>query len=895
MAQYLGKSGKADAYIDEKNQVVKVDPEARTPAGKTVRIMRQDGTYVDVDASYYADQDGVNEEDPNLQNNEDSEPAVEYPIKNVNAFPGGRTPQSIPQERFAGNDGGSGEVSSSKKWPEKKSASKYYLQYKDAYSMDEIEKAFPGFIEKFKKENSKPPEGGNLPEELAPSRSPQGSLDEALKFKMPEESAPKKASDKEGKAGFIKKHHAAFSKAAEKLGVPVEFVAGKAALETGFGKSGKLIDSANNPFGIKAKDGEPGIYADTTEFVNGKPKKSIEKFKKFNSVDEAAEAYAKIIQKNYPQSVGAKTPEAFAIGLIGGKKKYATDPEYGKKLTSFIGKAKEASSGLEPQVNFANQDAFYAGEPRRVQGSIIPQQQNGVPYYLAPNEAVGVTGQLADALKFNPNQPTQFNTSTLGMSAISGSPSLQAQMAKNGPPAQAPRPGLIPDQANKVVQANTNGQIQNGAASGYQVESYGRDSIEPIGQGQSGAQMRQDQIPSMNDLYKNIYGPYAKGFAMQEKATTDDARIAQDIANQRVPLEIEQQRMIEERNKQFFPEIEKQKADFDKAIRDFSGMIENYKSQAAIDPYRLWRDKTESDKSSLALMIGLGAIGAGLTGGPNYALNIVEKAIDRDIDAQKAALDKGFNSVKFQESLLGQIYNRFNNLSLAESMVRRLKMDDIEAKLGVVAAKSAGPLAANQAQKMLADIQMKKAALNQQIQSGVLQWQREQALMKGYMQGAINPMLAEKYLDKKDAGELYVIRHDGQGAFYAQDKESAQAIRQSIKTYEEINEDLDTLEGILEKEPVSARMKVGDWLKTGAAAHANAIISKLKMRVKDKFKLGAMNESDYAITNSMLPNLGNWFDTNKRIMDDIRDENRRAINRAYKYGSPYSKQHVEEK
>lgn len=58
-------------------------------------------------------------------------------------------------------------------------------------------------------------------------------------------------------------------------------------------------------------------------------------------------------------------------------------------------------------------------------------------------------------------------------------------------------------------------------------------------------------------------------------------------------------------------------------------------AQRRVDPGRLFRDKGTGGVILAALSVGLGAFGASLTKGPNYAQQIIDNAIDRDIRSQE--------------------------------------------------------------------------------------------------------------------------------------------------------------------------------------------------------------------------------------------------------------------
>jgi flagellum-specific peptidoglycan hydrolase FlgJ len=106
------------------------------------------------------------------------------------------------------------------------------------------------------------------------------------------------------------------------------------ALESGNGAH--MPAGSNNPFGIKAKAGQPYVEAQTNEFINGKMERVTQRFAKFDSLSDAFDQHAKLLATASPYAA-ARThendPKAFANALTG---VYATDPQYGAKLNAIM-------------------------------------------------------------------------------------------------------------------------------------------------------------------------------------------------------------------------------------------------------------------------------------------------------------------------------------------------------------------------------------------------------------------------------------------------------------------------------------------------------------------------------------------------------------------------------
>jgi flagellar protein FlgJ len=128
-------------------------------------------------------------------------------------------------------------------------------------------------------------------------------------------------------------------------GIPVQFMLGQAALESGWGKRELRAPDgtpSHNLFGIKAGAGWKGsvVEAVTTEYINGIAHKRAEKFRAYPSYAEAFRDYANLLSTNprytevLRQAVQRLDAEGFAHALQ--RAGYATDPAYGDKLGRII-------------------------------------------------------------------------------------------------------------------------------------------------------------------------------------------------------------------------------------------------------------------------------------------------------------------------------------------------------------------------------------------------------------------------------------------------------------------------------------------------------------------------------------------------------------------------------
>ncbi|MCD6734693.1 MAG: flagellar assembly peptidoglycan hydrolase FlgJ [Burkholderiaceae bacterium] len=142
--------------------------------------------------------------------------------------------------------------------------------------------------------------------------------------------------------GFVQRMWPHAVAAQRATGVRAAFVVGQAALESGWGRHEiRHADgrSAHNLFGIKAGGGWSGPTVDvaTTEYVGGKPVRTVEKFRAYASYAEAFRDWASLLSSNPRYGAvlrDARSAEGFAQGMQ--RAGYATDPRYGDKLERTI-------------------------------------------------------------------------------------------------------------------------------------------------------------------------------------------------------------------------------------------------------------------------------------------------------------------------------------------------------------------------------------------------------------------------------------------------------------------------------------------------------------------------------------------------------------------------------
>ena len=121
-----------------------------------------------------------------------------------------------------------------------------------------------------------------------------------------------------------------------KWGVPASVSLAQFILESNSGRSMPGGPSSNNPFGIKARAGEPSVAAQTHEVEHGATITIVARFRRFSSLTEAFDAHGALLARGKPYALAMMhkdDPDRFADALTG---HYATDPMYGSKLKDLM-------------------------------------------------------------------------------------------------------------------------------------------------------------------------------------------------------------------------------------------------------------------------------------------------------------------------------------------------------------------------------------------------------------------------------------------------------------------------------------------------------------------------------------------------------------------------------
>lgn len=264
-------------------------------------------------------------------------------------------------------------------------------------------------------------------------------------------------------------------------------------------------------------------------------------------------------------------------------------------------------------------------------------------------------------------------------------------------------------------------------------------------------------------------------------------------------------------------------------------------SSSTVDPGRWWASRSVPGKIAAAIGLALGAIGAG-NDGVNRSVGIIENAIGRDLEAQKAE-----HQIRLRQGQMG-----LESAMSIYSMHRQLAADDIGAtdaakasamelarnQIDIATARASSPLAKAQGQALSAQIAQKRDAFDSaakqrsfdnRLKIEDMETRRISALKESASQRG-RDFVAPGY--KLMPGATPKVEELGKWRDALAEKRNTDIATRRLKE-------------LIDK---SSFTPMGE-----DAAQAQSLISDLKVSYKNMATLGALSGSDYALIDAAIP------------------------------------------
>ena len=332
-----------------------------------------------------------------------------------------------------------------------------------------------------------------------------------------------------------------------------------------------------------------------------------------------------------------------------------------------------------------------------------------------------------------------------------------------------------------------------------------------------------------------------------EKETKERLAAIKDLNKQDEELKLAQ----EERQRQ-------QRLREEELMAQVSAATNEYKS-AEVDPDRLFKKKGTGSKILAALAAGLGAYASAMTGTKNFALDIINSAIDDDIDAQKTEIAQKAGAITEQRNLLNDLIRKGMSDTEAEKAARVIMIERVELqlkerleKISGAAAKQQGQLLQEQLnnEKQLKLEELKQAAapktvtITKQQPSPALKLQQKFDESKA---AALGRKDAEKEapLSEKDKLARKVPGFVG----YANTQKQAETAIQANKDIENLDKALDELIQIKKDYGYDNPL----YSEARKSAETKSILMIGMLKSKAFLDLGVLQEADVKLLSKAVP------------------------------------------
>jgi hypothetical protein len=265
---------------------------------------------------------------------------------------------------------------------------------------------------------------------------------------------------------------------------------------------------------------------------------------------------------------------------------------------------------------------------------------------------------------------------------------------------KAPTFALIPPPTPEQIQAD---RMQEGlAGNAYPTQEPQMELI------------RAPQGPNQMEMHNQAMAQVNPYFDQYESAIRDSTVLAQKQAGANSAYANQAAQIIQDRDDQLMQlraaqnvEWDKQKQGLEQAVAGVTG--------SKIDPNRFWADKSTGSRIGMAISMFFSGLN-----GSNAGIQILNSAIDRDIEAQRADLLTKREGVQMQRGLLSDMMEKFGDERQAIAAAKVSALELAQIKLQAQAATVTGQNAILEARKGLAALGVQKMEAVQKFKEATM-------------------------------------------------------------------------------------------------------------------------------------------------------------------------------
>lgn len=237
--------------------------------------------------------------------------------------------------------------------------------------------------------------------------------------------------------------------------------------------------------------------------------------------------------------------------------------------------------------------------------------------------------------------------------------------------------------------------------------------------------------PTSDPRVNRAFRQYQKEAAGVQEASARTVEAGQKV----LEAEMAANARLADNQKRFVETVDAMQAQSDKDWSDYqaasNAQLQNIRlaadqaAAAKVDPERYWKEKGTAGTIAGVVGIALGALGSAMARTPNFALQMVDNAIARDIAAQERDLDQGWKKVDSERGLLGDLRNIYGDKRIARADAYKRAYDRTIAMGDQIASESKNPVAQAKWEETKAALAEKRAAHEFDVLQGLKQRQAQ--------------------------------------------------------------------------------------------------------------------------------------------------------------------------
>lgn len=334
----------------------------------------------------------------------------------------------------------------------------------------------------------------------------------------------------------------------------------------------------------------------------------------------------------------------------------------------------------------------------------------------------------------------------------------------------------------------------------------------------------------------------------------------------------------------------KRKEAFSAEMKKYDQLVSDAQG-AAVDPDNWYKDPDGSTnygrKIGASIAMALGQFGAALAGGPNAAMQIIQGAIDNDIQAQRDAIKGKRDDIDAQRTRMADLRAQFGDDQKAELALEDQYWGNYDRQLAEVALQSKDPQIQANYEKAKAAVQEKRADIKARFAETAQAGIERGIALEGDLRARQNAAAMQRAeLAAKTQGgvdnELVVP-----GVGVAVSKDAAKKAIELKNGVDALNRGIGDLLALREKHGGG----FSETLHPEDAARAEQIATGLKMQLKVAWQLGIMSDDEYKRMDRVVADATDygtpWSDTPKASLEQLRSGMTGLADQAFKnYGLP---------